>query len=181
MTILKENELESIFSEKGKVNLIVVETRNAEKVREEILEVLNNKKISGIYCLIGLRGTVISEKANNRIKIIDCGYLAKTSVAGVARTLISCSSLSELSIGISQEIQSIQSSPGKCDFVILDSVNSIFHFNDEERAMRFMHFISNKLRALSKNLILIFKDDGGYSKKLSIIKTFIDVVHHQSV
>ncbi len=149
---------------KDYIVLIRVSSSDYKKTNIEILKLLvNEQKIPGIYVTLNKPFDVMQEllKQNE----IDPRFIifidAFTDVAENKKRIKNClyigspENLSDISIAMDQAIKSL---PTKEKFIIFDSVNTLQVFNRPGTVMRFVHFLSTKIRDWKvKGIIILIK------------------------
>lgn len=147
-------------------NRVVLFTTSAKGYRKANTEILKTiialNKFSGIYITTGRPHTTIAENMEragidtSKVFFIDCVtrmYLAPKGIVlmrpGMEMTesclyLSSPSHLTELGIALSQSISAIKTPENK--FIFVDSLSMLLLYNDESTVIKFIHFLTAKVR-----------------------------------
>jgi hypothetical protein len=152
---------------KGLKDYIVLVRVNAEiykKSNIEIIKVLvNEQKNPGIYVTLNkpfdvMKNLLEKNKIDSKMVIfIDAFSEASESRKRVKNCLYigSPKNLSDISVAMDQAVKSL---PTKEKFIFFDSINTLQVFNSPGTVMKFVHFLSTKIREWKvKGVIILIK------------------------
>ncbi len=149
---------------KDYIVLVRVSSGDYKKTNIEILKLLvNEQKTPGIYVTLNKPFEVMQRQLKQNkvdpkfVIFID----AFTDVAENKKRVKNClyigspEKLSDISIAMDQAVKSL---PTKEKFIIFDSINTLQVFNKPGTVMRFVHFLSTKIREWKvKGIIILIK------------------------
>ncbi len=160
--------------------LTLVRSENSEKANMALLDYLVNKKgYKGNYIAVSRPFKNISMLLKNnaidseQLFFIDCisRDLGGEVEAHNCVYIDSPQHLTDLSIAM-QELFAMKHG----EFVVIDSVNTLSIYNDHERLMKFMHFVSSKIRLHELKGVMISLHKGTDPTFVSEISQFCDKV-----
>ena len=160
--------------------LTLVNSENAEKANLALLNhLVNIKGHRGNYVTVSRPySNIVQVLQNNNIDpnmlfFIDC--ISKDMRSDVdAHNCVYIDSpqhLTDISIAV-QELIDIKHG----DFLVIDSINTLSIYNDKERLMRFMHFITNKIRIHELKGVMVSLHKGTDPEMLAQLSQFCDKV-----
>jgi len=134
---------------KKDINIITMSESEYETTRNQILDKLTNEMaIKGIYITLKKTSSeLINELKSNRINTDNLFFIdaisKKTTIKNVEITTTK-GSLTELSIILTRV-----ATPGAYDFIMLDSINSLLEYDDNDKeVVQFIKFLINKSKYL---------------------------------
>lgn len=176
-----------------RVVLFVTRAKNYQKANIEILKtIIMLNKFSGIYITAGRPYSVISENLKNsgidieKIFFIDCVtrmYFAPKGVVlgkpGMEMTqeclyLSSPANLTELAVAISQAIGMVKEPKNK--FIFVDSLSMLLVYNDENTIIKFIHFLTTKVKLFGLIGIIMVMEVGIKESLLSTMYELCDAI-----
>jgi hypothetical protein len=176
-----------------RVVLFVTKAKNYQKANIEILKtIIMLNKFSGIYITTGRPYSVISENLKNagidvgKVFFIDCVtrmYLAPKGIVlgkpGMEMTqeclyLASPANLTELGIALSQAVIGIKEPKNK--FIFVDSLSMLLIYNDENTVIKFVHFLTTKVKLFGLIGIIMVMEKGTKGDLLATMHELCDVV-----
>ena len=158
--------------------LTLVKSENAERANMAMLNYLINRKgYRGNYVAISTPYASVSQMLRTNsinpesLFFIDC--ISKVAGNEVEASNCICiespQNLTDLSIAI-QELMNAKHG----EFLLIDSINTLSIYNDRERLLKFMHFISTKIRLHELKGVMVSLHKGTDPEFLGDIAEFCD-------
>ena len=149
----------------------------ADTTNEILNNLVNEKKMPGVYISLNIPYDVVKKKLE---KIIDIRWLifidGITNLTGVKPQkkegclfLSSLTNLTDMGLTIDQALDAINSDK---IFILLDSLSTMTVYNDDDVVFKFMHYLMGRIRmkGISGIFITIKLDKGNdITKQLSLI------------
>lgn len=160
--------------------LTVVKSGDSEKANLAMLNYLvNNKGYKGSFVAVSRPyKTMVNIMADNSIDtngifFIDCisKDIGRVTDAHNCIYIDSPQHLTDLGIAIEQLFNMKHG-----EFILIDSINTLFIYNDRERLAKFLHFLSNKIRVHELKGVMVSMQEGTDPILMSEISQFCDKV-----
>lgn len=166
----------------GSIYLIITTAKTIMKTNLDVLKVLINQGLFGLYVTINQPYITLQNLFNregidlNRLFFIDC--ITQTAGGRAERTsnclfINSPSSLTELGIALTQAIQAMP--PGK-KFIFLDALSTLLIYNEAGTIAKFSHFLINKIKLLGLTGVVMSVEKEMDERLLTQIEQFCDKV-----
>jgi len=150
MLEVKETFKKEVKSLKDFILFITVDAKNYQKTAIDVVSFLvNEKRIPGIYVTLNKPYEIVQRNlANNGIDtrlmiFIDATSRAEERKVGNCLCIGSPEKLSDMSVAMEQAINAL---PTDEKFLVFDSLNTLSIFNKPGTVIRFLHFLTGKMR-----------------------------------
>lgn len=163
--------------------LATVSAKNYQKTNIELVKHLTKKKkIPGVYVTLNksfsaMKSIFEKAKVDTRM-IIFIDAVTKTAGGKIAKTknclfIGNPENLSDISIAMDQAVRAL---PGKEKFLFFDSLSTLLLYNNVETVVRFIHFLSGKMRVWKVKGIIISLERKADKELIEELSQFCDVI-----
>lgn len=149
--------------DKNKLSFLIIDPEeDGEHIRKILKAPCSKKNCLGIYVVLQIPSKeIIKSLKNNGIDasclfFIDC----ISNISGRTEQLENCvftsgpSALTELSIAINDQLNT-----NRFKFFVFDSLTTLLIYNNKDTILRFMHFLTSKLRRYNLKIVIFSLND----------------------